>query len=450
MTSNENRTRSTVRTVWDPRRGREPSSMLRRLCQGGSAILLGALGGCQHIRDGSAPPHTAASLQTEFNVAVPMRDGVVLRADIYRPSGTGRHPVLVYRTPYGKTDAARSYGTHVAAVARGYAVVLQDVRGRYDSDGTFDAYRQEGRDGYDTIEWAAAQPWSNGRVGTYGLSYPGAVQWLAALEAPPHLLAMAPAMTYSSPRAFFYTNGIFDLSWLPWIYVNIAPDTRRRLGLPGPTDEDAAAQGWSKVADAYRSWRPLRDLPWLRREAPFYFEWLEHPPEDSWWDWAELRGRHGRVNAAVLNLSGWYDDGYGTEGAVTNFNGLVASRAGDHDARTHLVLGPWVHGVANVGKREVGELDFGPAAALDYDGLVLDFFDRYLREIPNAFVDALPVRHFVMGANEWRSEIAGRRRTPGCFLCTSRGAQERAAACSARRRRHATRRPASRPTRADR
>ena len=89
------------------------------------------------------------------------------------------------------------------------------------------------RDGYDTIEWAASQPWSNGVVGTFGLSYPGAVQWLAAMEAPPHLKAMAPAMTFSSPRNFFYSNGVFDRSWLPWIYVNIAPDIRRKLDLPG-------------------------------------------------------------------------------------------------------------------------------------------------------------------------------------------------------------------------
>src|SRR5690606_11539821 len=156
----------------------------------------------------------------ERDVAVPMRDGVVLRADVYRPVTGGPFPVLVYRTPYGKHDAADAYDTHLEAVRRGYAVVLQDVRGRYASEGDFDPYRNEGRDGYDTIEWVAAQPWSNGAVGTYGLSYPGAVQWLAALEEPPHLRAIAPAMTFSTPRNFFYMNGIFDLSWLPWIYAN--------------------------------------------------------------------------------------------------------------------------------------------------------------------------------------------------------------------------------------
>ncbi len=164
----------------------------------------------------------------ERDVVVPMRDGVQLRADILRPS-EGRFPTLIYRTPYGKRDAQEDYTTFARAVARGYAVVVQDVRGRYSSDGQFRPYEHEGRDGYDTIEWAARQSWSNGRVGTFGLSYPGAVQWLAAVENPPHLEAMVPAMTFSTPQNFFYSGGIWDLSWLPWIWENIAPDARARL-----------------------------------------------------------------------------------------------------------------------------------------------------------------------------------------------------------------------------
>jgi hypothetical protein len=351
--------------------------------------------------DAPAPP---VGLTTERDVAVPMRDGTLLRADVYRPVSGGPFPVLVYRTPYGKRSAAQDYQIHLKAVERGYAVVLQDVRGRYASDGQFDPYRHEGADGYDTIEWAAAQAWSNGRVGTYGLSYPGAVQWLAAVESPPHLLAMAPAMTFSSPRNFFYMNGVFDLSWLPWIYADVAPDARSRLDLPGTRDDAAAAEAWPSVAREYLSWLPLKDLPWLRQEAPFYFEWLAHPPEDPWWDWAELRGRYSRVSAAVLNLSGWYDEAYGPEGAATNFNGLVQARIGQADPRTHLLLGPWVHGVSSLAARRTGDIDFGADAAIDYDQVVLDFLDHYLRGIDNRFTHASPVRHFVMGANEWRED----------------------------------------------
>jgi uncharacterized protein len=337
-------------------------------------------------------------VRIDRDVAIPMRDGTMLRADIYRPELGGKFPVLVFRTPYGKHDAARTDGVHLKAVDRGYAVVMQDVRGRYASDGIFDPYRQEGRDGYDTIEWAAAQPWSDGRVGTYGLSYPGAVQWLAALEAPPHLLAMAPAMTFSTPGRFFYMNGIFDRSWLPWLYQYVAPDARRRLGLRNEGDTERI---WPAIAGEYLSWLPLRDLPHLRREAPYYFEWLSHPPEDPWWDWAEIRGRYERIGAAVLNFSGWYDDAYGVEGAATNYSGLRATRDRQAD-RTHLVLGPWTHGVPSRTDGKSGDLDFGPNAAIDYDALVLDFHDHYVRGVENRFATESPVHFFVMGANEWR------------------------------------------------
>jgi uncharacterized protein len=341
----------------------------------------------------------ADGVHVDRDVAIPMRDGVVLRADIFRPPGDGKFPVLILRTPYGRHTAVGSGGVHLKAVNRGYAVVIQDVRGRHASDGIFDPYRQEGRDGYDTIEWAATRPWADGRVGTYGLSYPGAVQWLAAMEAPPHLVSMAPAMTFSSPRRFFYMGGIFDRSWLSWIYQYVAPDARRRLGIPGNGD---AEREWATVAAQYESFLPLRDLPWLRAEAPYYFEWLAHPPEDPWWDWAELRGRYERVTAAVLNFSGWYDDAYGVEGAATNFTGLMQARSGQVRPRAHLVLGPWEHGVPSPSSRRAGDLEFGPDAGIDYDALVLDFHDRYLRRLDNRFAREPAVRYFVMGANQWR------------------------------------------------
>ena len=176
------------------------------------------------LQDSSSAP----SLIIDNDVAVPMRDGVRLRADILRPHGEGPFPVLVYRTPYGKEFELKEYTTFQHAVERGYAVVIQDVRGRYASAGEFRPYENEGRDGYDTIEWAARQPWSNGAIGTFGLSYPGAVQWLAAVENPPHLKAMVPAMTFSSAQNFFYAGGLWDMSWIEWIWDNIAPDVRAK------------------------------------------------------------------------------------------------------------------------------------------------------------------------------------------------------------------------------
>ncbi len=344
------------------------------------------------------------STQKLSDVTVPMRDGTILRADIWLPSAEGRFPTLVYRTPYGKQFAAKEWTTFDKAVAHGYAIVIQDVRGRYASDGEFVPYQNEGKDGYDTIEWAAKQPWSDGSIGTFGLSYPGAVQWLAAVETPPHLKAMVPAMTFSTPRNFFYSGGLFDGSWLEWTFRNIAPDARKRKKLPGPTTYEEARKAWKLEHERIEGFLPLGDLPDLKDASPFYYQWLAHPPADPWWDWAELRNKYDRVNCAVLNFSGWHDEAYGPDGATTNFNGLVAARGSQHDPRTRTIIGPWTHGGED--ERKSGERDFGPAAPVDYDGLILGWMDRYLRGADNGIDREAPVRIFVMGANTWRNEQA--------------------------------------------
>ena len=219
----------------------------------------------------AAPSQASDSQLLDKDVAIPMRDGVRLRADVLRPAPVGRFPVLVYRTPYGKESALREYSTFRKAFERGYAVVVQDVRGRYASDGEFTPYRNEGRDGYDTIEWAAAQPWSTGEVGTFGLSYPGAVQWLAAVESPPHLKAMVPAMTFSTPQNFFYVHGLWDLSWIEWIWYNIAPDIRLKKNLPGPKTYEEAAAAWPEFGPKMLGIVPLNRVDELRAIAPYYF-----------------------------------------------------------------------------------------------------------------------------------------------------------------------------------
>ena len=345
---------------------------------------------------GAAKPALRADVAIERDVAIPMRDGVVLRADVWRPRTSGRFPVLVYRTPYGKVEAESTYATFTKALARGYAVVMQDVRGRYASDGEFVAYQQEGRDGYDTIEWAATQPWSNGAVGTFGLSYPGAVQWLAAIESPPHLRAMVPAMTFATPHQFFYAGGVWDNSWLSWVWDNVAPDARKRKGLVALPDGDGTD------AKRMQAFLPLSELPELKAIAPWYYEWLRHPPYDPWWEWAELRGKYGRTGAAVLNLSGWYDEAYGPHGATTNFTGLTTARAGTA-SRTHLVIGPWPHGVGGTGRAKVGDRPLGDASRMDYDETVLRWMDRWLRDVDNGVERESKVRVYVMGDERWRT-----------------------------------------------
>jgi len=332
-----------------------------------------------------------------------MRDGIILRADILLPSAAGKFPVLVYRTPYGRQSAS-AWTTFHKAVARGYAVVIQDVRGRYASEGEFDPYQHEGRDGYDTIEWAAVQPWSNGVVGTFGLSYPGAVQWLAAVEDPPHLKAMIPAMTFSTPRNFFYSGGVFDGSWLDWIWLNIAPDARKRKNLTGPKSYREAAASWKTEQQRLQSFLPLSELPDLKQTAPFYYQWLAHPAADLWWDWADLSGKYHRVHAAVLNISGWYDEAYGPDGATTNFKGLLDVRKNQKNSGTATIIGPWTHG--ELERSKAGERDFGKSAALDYDETILRWMDHYLKGVDNGVEKESPVRIFVMGDNIWRDEAA--------------------------------------------
>src|SRR5712664_2261034 len=222
----------------------------------------------------NSPRQSSKEAVHRTDVSVPMRDGVVLRADVLLPSAGGKFPALIYRTPYGKQFALKEYKTFEKAVARGYALVVQDVRGRYASDGEFVAYQNEGRDGYETIEWTAKQPWCDGNVGTFGLSYPGAVQWLAAVENPPHLKAMIPAMTFSTPRNFFYSGGLSDGSWLAWICLNIAPDVSRRHNLPGRRTDHEAAASWSTDHQRMESFLPMAELPDLKEVAPFYYQWL--------------------------------------------------------------------------------------------------------------------------------------------------------------------------------
>ncbi len=351
----------------------------------------------------------------ENDVWIPMRDGVRLQGTVWRPQGSGKFPTLVYRTPYGRKSAERTYTTFPRAVERGYAVVMVDVRGRYGSEGEYGAYQQEGPDGHDTIEWAGTQPWSDGNVGTFGLSYPGAVQWLAAMERPPHLKAMVPAMTFSTPMNFIYSGGVFDMSWIGWIWNNIAPDIRIKKNLPGPRTGQEARQEYRTKGPEFLNHLPLSTLEELKPIAPWYFEWMKHPPGDKWWDWAELRNKYSRAgDVAVLNFSGWYDEAYGPEGAPTNFMGLRAARNNQKDARTALVMGPWVHGVPGPDDRVAGERDFGPNSVIDYDAMVLDWMDLHLKgQKPDCGGNAAAgtfrkitcgdrVRYYATGPNEWR------------------------------------------------
>ncbi len=174
-------------------------------------------------------------IRVERNVPIPMRDGTILRADVFRPEAEGDYPVLLTRTPYNKSMANLSYGwlQPIRPASEGYVVVVQDVRGRFESDGRFHPFHQEPGDGFDTVEWCARQPWSNGRVGRYGISYLGATQWLAASAQPPNLQCIVPSLTGSdSYDGWVYRGGAFELGFnLTWTALLLALPEVPRLGL---------------------------------------------------------------------------------------------------------------------------------------------------------------------------------------------------------------------------
>lgn len=339
-------------------------------------------------------------------VMIPMRDGVKLGAILYRPDSKGTFPVLIYRTPYGAEDYDQSSQFPRKAAKSGYAVFIVDVRGRFMSEGNFEAYRNEKLDGYDLIEWCAVQPYSSGKVGTFGGSYPGIVQWQAMSEHPPHLAAAAPEMTPIGSHHFMYYGGAFSHPWLDWFMPYIFGDKRRRVGdQSGPWSDDETAAEWNR-ADRKRfyQFRPLDQIPILKKYAPEYFDWLHHPDSSSWWDFLNTSHEFKKFTAPVFLESGWYDAAYGPRGATDAFNKMIKESASVKSREnTILMLGPWNHTSLNVFKTRFGDIEFGPNAGLDYDDWLLDWFDDQLKQ--NESKRKFPrVSIFIMGENKWRAE----------------------------------------------
>jgi len=342
-------------------------------------------------------------MQTDVPAA--MRDGVILRANVFTPNEPGSYPVILLRLPYNK-DVAQTYvyASPGFYASHCYVVVVQDMRGQYKSDGFFYTFIDEANDGYDTIEWAAGLPKSNGRVGMYGFSYPGAAQLLPASLQPPHLVTIIPAMTSSDYHdGWTYEGGALDQSFAEdWPMTTIANSHVRRY--PDGAAIDAVMN--QAVADEFTKWYwflPLKDFPPLfpndPRVAPYFFDWLKHPDNDAYWQRWSLRNRYQQINVPALHFDGWYD--IFIDGALENFNGL-RHKAASKFARDNqqLVVGPWLH---IPWMQKVGQIDFGPQAANPVDGLQLRWFDRWLKGIQNGADRDPKVRIFVMGANRWRS-----------------------------------------------
>jgi uncharacterized protein len=350
-------------------------------------------------------PPEEFSVLVEKNVPMKTRDGVVLRSDVYRPVLDGRYPVLLGRTHYGK----ETWGRWIApehTVQQGYVVVINDMRGQFASEGEFDPFVTDVDDSYDVVEWCAAQPWSNAKVGMFGSSSGGFVQLLAAMSQPPHLMAIAPMQSWSS----FGRGNVFDpgggytmLQW--WALLQANTDPEHRLGENRPDYSElrvVATRAEHEIARWYRH-LPLGEFPPLPREiAPWYYRWIGHPDDDDYWRGLDASAHYGRIRTPALHLIGWFDRF--SVGTLRNYAGIL-ERGATPEARTHakLVIGPWPHGVPV--RTTSGDRHFGPAASVDARALALRWYDHWLKGIDTGMLEEPPVRLYVLGEDVWRDEL---------------------------------------------
>jgi putative CocE/NonD family hydrolase len=350
-------------------------------------------------------------VRADFDVPATMRDGTVLRANVFRPDdgGAGTYPVLLTRLPYGKDYPLGSSLINPAQVARlGYVVVVQDVRGAFTSGGEFYPMVNEGPDGADAVAWAARLPGANGRVGMYGGSYMGFTQWAAAREHPEALRAIAPLISWADPNEGVTTrNGVLELgtqaSWLMQRGLDVL--SRRHRGDPQALGR--ALYGMAHEYDALPM-SGYAELP-VAQFGPLVRLGLEGPMADNaqrrgdreFTAPARVAGSYAGIDIPALHVGGWYD--VFLDGTIRNCNGM---RAAGH-AGQYLWIGPWVHGLFN---SVVGDLDFGFAASsllmdmqIDLVSLHLRFFDHYLKGSANGFEQMPPVKYFAMGANVWKT-----------------------------------------------
>jgi putative CocE/NonD family hydrolase len=347
------------------------------------------------------------SLKVENRVPIKMRDGVTLYADIVRPD-SGKHPVVLVRTPYDRRMAHGGMGIDMMNLAsHGYAVVIQDCRGRFESEGEFAPFHQETNDGYDTVEWCGHQSWSTGKVGMMGGSYVGATQWLAAIMRPPSLAAISPRITASNYyEGWTYVGGAlawgFAASWTLGQLVGANLENIRRNKEIPQSMMTELMNAIDNMDPAFHA-TPTTRLPGLNREiAPFFYEWIQHNTYDDYWKQVAIEERHNQVTVPSFNSGGWFDIFLG--GTIKNYVGMRKSGPTPQSRQARLMLGPWFHGPTGA---VAGDYYFGAKAgdiAIDLAGRQIRFFDHYLKNDNNGLDKEPPVHLFVMGENTWRTE----------------------------------------------
>lgn len=323
-----------------------------------------------------------------FEAEIPMRDGIMLAADVYlpaRPTPEARVPAVVLGTPYDKQSPMHA-SEALMYQGSGYAYVSYDARGRGKSEGEWRAFCQDGEDGYDVVEWVARQPWCDGNVGTTGLSYSGWNQWATARERPPHLRAMiSSAAAGRWQQEIPYTYGVFQLYFAYWVYA-----TRRRVMADGDLVD------WN---------RTLRVLPvtalmdGLNAVGSTWPDMRDHDSLDAFWQALRIDPHYREIDVPVLHVNGWHDL-EDLLGGFAHYEGMIAHSPAK--ARQQLIVGPWPHVGTRWPQRHYGGVDFGPQAALDMDAIHVRFFDRWLKGEQNGADRDPALRLFEMGTGVWR------------------------------------------------
>jgi putative CocE/NonD family hydrolase len=335
----------------------------------------------------TAVPETY-DVKTLIDVKAPMRDGVQLSADIYLPKAPGPFPTVLVRTPYDNSaDGHVQNGKRFAS--KGYAFVVQDLRGRFDSAGDYYPYLHEAEDGFDTDEWIGQQAWSNGKIGTSGGSDLGLTQWISAPLASRYLTCMAPRVIGADQYSgLFYPSGAFQL----FVIFGWAMRNCFRTRQPGLEPHE-----WRQAMRTL----PLRDMDRvIGRDLPYWKDWIDHAAYDDYWEPLNIEQRLPEVAAPAFNMGGWYD--INSRETFINFNALRLHGKTPEAQQSKLIVGPWPHSLS--ASTVNGDVDFGPDSKVDIAALELRWFDYWLKGDANGIVDEPPLRLFIMGTNVWRDE----------------------------------------------
>jgi len=326
-------------------------------------------------------------IELQLDLKIPMRDGVRLYGALYRPIEGEKFPTLLIRSIYD-TQHPRYVEWAIRFAKGGYAVLLQDCRGRYESEGAWRPYIDEAHDGYDTQQWVGLQPWCDGNIGMFGISYPGFTQILPAPLRSPYVKALVPIANQEDNYGHMRYNGVLQLY-----------NAMNFIWLGNRTKQDVAKRSinWSKVYRRLPLISALDDIA----DRPFYREVIRHSKFDEFWKSYSMKGKYAEVSVPAYFVTGWYDNL--VHEMFKCFAGWK-SQAGSPEARrqTKLLIGPWIH--SQIGGTMPGEVNFGPNAIVDIPGLHLRWYDRRLKGIENGIDEELPVRIFVMGENVWRDE----------------------------------------------